>query len=230
MSDIAEFVATRLAALADAEKAPVMAAYMKTDQPFYGVQKPDRMPVFREMLKQFKATTAAQYKKRVLALWRLPHREEQYAAIHYAMKHKPFITSQMLPLYERLLREGQWWDLVDPVAVDLVGAALLGDKKEVQPIIDQWLDDDDMWIRRTALICQLKHKEKTDQRRLFRYCTKRADETEFFIRKAIGWALRQYSYAAPDAVAEYLTKKQKQLSGLSYREGAKQLRKIGYEL
>ena len=230
MGELARFVSSRFAQLADAEKASQMAAYMKTEQPFYGVQKPDRVPVFREMLKQFKAATFADYKKRVLELWRLKHREEQYAAIHYATKHKDFITAEAMPLFERLIREGQWWDLVDPVAIDLVGAALLRDKKTVQPTIDAWLDDDDLWIRRTALIGQIKHKEKTDERRLFRYCTKRAAEKEFFIRKAIGWALREYSYVAPQAVADYLINNREKLSGLSYREGAKQLLREGWDL
>lgn len=230
MGALADFVFTRFAALADADKAPQMAAYMKTDQPFHGVQKPARVPVFREMLQQFKATSFTAYKKHVLELWRLPHREEQYAAIHYATKHKNFITSKALPLFERMIRDGQWWDLVDPVAIDLVGAVFRNERKELQPTIDAWVEDQNLWVRRTALICQIKHKAETDERRLFRYCTLRGGETEFFIRKAIGWALREYSYVAPDAVAEYLEKNRDDLSGLSYREGAKQLRREGYDL
>ena len=96
--------------------------------------------------------------------------------------------------------------------------------------MDTWIDHDDMWLRRAALISQIKHKKGTDEKRLFRYCTRRAAEKEFFIRKAIGWALREYSYTAPEAVCDFIRENRDSLSGLSIREGAKQLRRAGYEV
>lgn len=230
MTDPVSFVQSQFRQLADPVKAPEMAAYMKTDMPFYGIQKPQREPVYRQLNREFRAQSVKQYESTVLALWQLPHREEKYAAIEYAMRQRDFISEKRLPLYRRLVREGAWWDLVDPVAIHLIGIAYLGSRKPLQEQMDAWIESPDLWIRRTAIICQIKHKTETDERRLFGYCRARASETEFFIRKAIGWALREYSYTAPDAVCEFLLQNQEQLSGLSFREGAKLLRKKGYDL
>lgn len=225
--ELARFIQSRLRPLADAKKAAEMAAYAKTEMPFYGVQQPQRVPVFREMMRRFAPTSRREYEARVRALWRLPHREEKYAALEYARQAKPFVTSKSIRLYEKLIREGAWWDFVDTVAIHLVGHALLEERAAVRPIMDRWIEDDDLWIRRSALISQIGHKARTDARRLFGYCLKRAHETEFFIRKAIGWALRDYSYAEPVAVRDFLLAHRDRLSGLSFREGAKQLVRAG---
>jgi len=204
-----------------------MAAYMKTQMPFYGIQKPARVPVLREMKKRFPPQTRRDYETAVLALWRLPHREEKYAALEFAALWPDFVTAASLALYEKLIREGAWWDLVDPAATALVGRALRKERPTVRQAMDKWIDDEDFWIRRAALLSQIGHKEKTNQRQLFRYCLRRAHEEEFFIRKAIGWALRDYSYTAPEAVRSFLLNHRDRLSGLSFREGAKQLARCG---
>lgn len=222
-----DFVQSELKALADPAKAVPMAAYMKTDMPFYGVQKPDREAIHRQLKKRFIPSNRREYEAAVRALWELPHREEKYAAVEFAIMHEPFITSASLPLYERLIREGAWWDLVDGVAVVLVGGLLLRERTKLKPLMDEWVEDDHMWIRRTALLAHNKHRNKTDYRQLFDHCLRRAPENEFFIRKAIGWALREYSYAEPERVRDFLTKHRSTLSGLSYREGAKQLVRSG---
>ena len=125
-----------------------------------------------------------------------------------------------MPIFERLVREGQWWDIVDPVASWLVGRTLLNHETAVRPTIEAFIEDDDFWIRRTALLAHLGHKDKTRSDCLFRYCSALADEKEFFIRKAIGWALREYSKSEPAKVANYLRKNEGKLSGLSFKEGA----------
>jgi len=204
-----------------------MAAYLKTDMPFYGVQKPDRVPIYKEMKKRFQPQSQQDYEGAVLALWSLPHREEKYAAITFSLQNETFITAKSLPLYERLIREGAWWDLVDGVASDLVGRVLLEQRSRTRPVIERWIDDDDFWIRRTAILAHLRHKEQTDANQLFDHCLRRAHEKEFFIRKAIGWALREYSKAAPEEVGEFLLKNREALSSLSFREGAKRLVKAG---
>jgi 3-methyladenine DNA glycosylase AlkD len=109
-------VQERLAALANAEKAAEMAAYMKTTMPFYGVQKPDREPIMKELKQNFAPASHAQYEAGVLALWRLKHREEKYIAINYAGLFRQFVTPASLPLYERMIRDGQWWDFTDAIA------------------------------------------------------------------------------------------------------------------
>ncbi len=218
----------RFAELADPDKAIEMAAYMKTDKPFYGIQKPDRDPVYREIAKSFPATTHDEYADVVMALWNGKHREEKYASLDYAIRFKKFVDTSMLPMYEQLAREAAWWDLVDPIATHLVGNSFLADRKTITPIMKKWIDDDDMWIRRTAILSQNRHKENTDEALLFRFCLKRADEKEFFIRKAIGWALREYSWKAPEAVKNFLLTNRDKLSPLSFREGGKQLMRTGH--
>lgn len=208
-------------------KAKEMAAYMKTDMPFYGVQKPDRTLIYKKLKQAFKPKSQKEYEQGVRALWQLQHREEKYAALELACQNDEFISSKSLPLFEELIRDGAWWDFVDVIAVNLVGRALLKERKLLKPVIYKWIKDEDFWIRRTAIISQNKHKKETDEKQLFDHCLTCAHEKEFFIRKAIGWALRDYSYAQPQNVKKFLNANKTQLSGLSYREGAKQLERTG---
>jgi len=220
---LAGFVSGELRKQADPVKAPQMAAYMKTDMPFYGVQKPDREPILRAMKAMFVPTSAVEYEAGVVALWQLPHREEKYAAIEFAIRHKRYIAPAALPIYERLIREGAWWDLVDPVASLLVGRLLLDHRAETAAAMDAWIWDSDMWIRRAALLAHLKHKTHTDERQLFAHCLLCAEEKEFFIRKAIGWVLREYVKTAPVAVLAFLEAHRSRLSPLTVREASKHL-------
>ena len=226
-SALVKFVQENLRAAADPEKAAPMAAYLKTEMSFYGVQKGGRVTIYREMKARFAPEDRTGYEKDVLALWALPHREEKYTAIEYAFQSKEYITPESPPLYERLIREGAWWDLVDGVAISLVGCLLLEYREAIRPVMEKWIDDPDFWIRRTALIAHNRHKEKTDEKQLFDHCLRRAHEKEFFVRKAIGWALREYSYTAPEAVRDFLVGNRESLSRLSFREGAKHLVRSG---
>jgi 3-methyladenine DNA glycosylase AlkD len=213
----------RLSEAADPEKAGPMAAYLKTDMPFYGVQKAGRVPIQREIRKRFPPADPEEYRKSVLALWNLPHREEKYLAIGYARSFPAYIAPASMALYRQLIVEGAWWDLVDGIASDLVGTVLLDARPETTPTIEAWIDDPDLWLRRTAIICQLRHNERTDVGLLFRACEARMAETEFFIRKAIGWALRQYARTDPEAVRRFVIDHRDRMSGLSYREATKHL-------
>jgi 3-methyladenine DNA glycosylase AlkD len=226
--ELVRLIKKRLRAAADPAKAGPMAAYLKTDMPFYGVQKGERIPIYREMKKRFAPATRKEYEEVVLALWGLPHREEKYTAIEYANQSKKYITPGSLSLFERLIREGAWWDLVDGVAIHMVGQILLHNREKIRPVMEAWVEDEDMWIRRTALIAHIGHKEETDEAQLFDHCLRRSSEKEFFIRKAIGWTLREYSYTAPSAVKDFLISNRETLSGLSFREGSKQLVRAGF--
>jgi 3-methyladenine DNA glycosylase AlkD len=225
--DIVDYVQTELKKVADKDKAPVMAAYMKTDMPFYGVQKPDRLPILKGIKARYKPKNRAEYEKTIRRLWALPYREEKYIALNYACDFVSLAEADTLPLFEELVRDGAWWDFVDVLAGHLVGRLYLDYRPEIEPIMDQWIEDDDFWIRRTAILSHMKHKKQTDAKRLFSYCLSQADEKEFFIRKAIGWALREYSYSDPAAVKKFLLANKKRLSNLSFKEGAKRLVKLG---
>ncbi len=223
MNPLADFVTSGLAARADAEKAVAMAAYMKTTMPFYGVQADERRRVLRKARRVSPIESADAYRRTVIALWERPHREEKYCAVDLAVDEKRWISFDHLGLYRRLIVEGAWWDFVDLVAAKLVGRVLLDEPAQMWPVLDEWIDDDGMWLRRTAILAQLKHKDATDAGKLFEYCLRRASETEFFIRKAIGWALREYAKTDPDAVRVFLAAHGEELSGLSVREASKHL-------
>ena len=217
------FVSVRLAQAADQAKAPAMQAYMKTGMLFYGVQKAGRTVILRDVVREYPPDSADSYRELVLALWNLDHREEKYLALGVARHFKAHIVPAQIDLYRRLIVEGAWWDLVDEVATKLIRHLVVGYPVESWPEVDGWIDDDDMWLRRTALICQVGAKDHTDPDRLFAFCAARSHEKEFFIRKAIGWALREYAKTDPAAVAAFINAHLDELSGLSYREGSKHI-------
>ena len=217
------FASSSLESLSDSGKAADMARYMKTEMPFYGVQKAGRTPISRELVRRWPPATRSEYTALVRALWVLPHREEKYLALGVARAHSRFVTLSSIPLYRRLIVEGAWWDLVDEVATKLTGRVLLHQRDAMTPTIVKWLDHRNLWLRRTAIISQVGHKTDTDTDLLFQCCSSRAHETDFFIRKAIGWALRDYAWTAPDAVGSFVRAHQHKLSGLSKREATKNL-------
>jgi 3-methyladenine DNA glycosylase AlkD len=223
VNEASVYVQSALAEQANPDKAAQMQAYMKTEMPFYGVQKPGLIPVLRHVVKNFPPSTRAEYERLVLALWRLPHREEKYIAQRVAVKHRQFMVPASLPLYRRFVVEGAWWDFVDEASTHMVRELVLEFPLEVWPKVDTWIDADDMWLRRSAIICQVGAKERTDADRLFSFCEQRAFEKEFFIRKAIGWSLREYAKTDAAAVAAFATSHREDLSGLSYREATKHI-------
>jgi 3-methyladenine DNA glycosylase AlkD len=226
-SKIADFVRLEFEKKADAQKAIEMAAYMKTATPFFGVQKPERIPVYRELKKRFKPEQRADYEANTRELWALPQREGKYTALFYAGAFPEYVDAESINLYADLIREGSWWDFVDDIAINLVGHAYRRDRRIIKKTIDKWTRDDDMWIRRTTLICHNHHKSETDQDQLFKTCLLLCSEKEFFIRKGMGWALREYSYVAPDQVKRFVTAHKDKLSPLTFREATKQLVRSG---
>jgi len=223
MEKMIRFLARELRKVGDPERAAGMAAYLKTDMPFYGVPNPVAKKIYREMRRRFPVSSRIEYVIAIETLWSRPHREEKYCAIRLAIDYPEYITIGSVPLYRRLIEEGAWWDLVDDIAIRLVGRVLLDDRPRMHPKLDRWIDDRDMWIRRSAILSQIKHKDRTDQEQLFGYCVKRVDEKEFFIRKAIGWALREYAKTEPEAVRRFALDHRDQLSGLSFREATKHI-------
>jgi 3-methyladenine DNA glycosylase AlkD len=220
---LVEFVQSQLSARADPARAEPMAAYMKTQMAFYGVPKPERVPIGRELKRHFAPVNVSQYRENVLALWNLPHREEKYLAIGYARQFPAFIEFAQIDLYERLIIEGAWWDLVDEIASPIVSRVLLNHRRQMRPVLEGWIESPVMWLRRSAIICHNGHKGATDWAQLSDFCLRRAGEQEFFIRKAIGWALREYARTNPEAVRTFLRAHGEKLPGLSYREAAKHL-------
>jgi 3-methyladenine DNA glycosylase AlkD len=232
--ELVAFVAARFRELGDPEVAAGQAAYMygkrfqamypgESGDPHYGVKSAGIKAVRREVRERFPIDTADAYLTAVTTLWELPHREEKYLAVGVAQSSTDLISIDRVPLYRRLVVEGAWWDLVDGVAANCVGGVLLRRREVMKPVIERWIDDEDLWVRRTALLAHLTHKAATDEAQLFDHCRRRMHEKEFFIRKAIGWVLRQYARSAPDAVRAFALEHRDQMSRLSVREATKHL-------
>ena len=117
---------------------------------------------------------------------------------------------------------GAWWDRVDDFP-HVLGQSMLAEPEAIWPVLDEWVECDNLWLRRVAILSQLDAKDRTDEERLFSYCSMRMSERGFFIRKAIGWALRQYARTAPTAVCNFCIAHREGLSGLSFREATKHL-------
>jgi 3-methyladenine DNA glycosylase AlkD len=221
-----ELAARALALLEDAavpaDAAP-MAAYMKHVQSFLGVKKPRRVPIGRELAKEFAPQSPQELRAHVDALWSGEFRESRYVALDLLWRWRELTTLAELDWLIGLVQSGAWWDLVDELAVRPIGRLWELHRKDVSRAADRWIDDPDLWVRRVAIIGQNKHKGATDTARLFRYAIERGDESEFFIRKAIGWALREHAHHDPDTVRTFLARHGAKLSPLSQREAAKHL-------
>ena len=188
----------------------------------------DIQKVYAVLKEECDPMTVPLYSELVETLWNLPHREEKYIAIDVAMHYKKCIVLDNLPLYESMIREEfMWWDLVDPLATNIIGTLTKNARSEMEPVLRSWIEDDNMWIRRTAILAQLKHKEQTNGDMLLEFCRRCMREQEFFIRKAIGWALREYAKTEPERVKTFLLQEKEHLSGLSFREASRTMVKEG---
>ncbi|MBN2797856.1 MAG: DNA alkylation repair protein [Deltaproteobacteria bacterium] len=208
-------------ALANEERAAGQAAYMKRALPFLGVTRPQLAALRRGWRREYPLAAPGAYEAVVEGLWALPFQEGRYQAV-WVCRTWPLDPAR-LPLYRRMIEEGAWWDLVDELAAHVVGRLLLEHREALSPVIRAWGEAPHLWVRRTAILAQLQHKEHTDEALLFDLCAARAHEPDFFIRKAIGWALRQHARVAPEAVRAFLEAQGPRLSGLSRREAAKHL-------
>jgi 3-methyladenine DNA glycosylase AlkD len=208
--------------LADPDKAEPMQAYMKTDQPFYGVQAKPRRDSFKAIAKQFKAISRPEYEQIIFELWQSSHREAMYQALEVAQHFKKYRDPGSWPIYERLVRTASHWDTLDEVARNLI-SALVRQHREFEARLVEWAEDDNFWVRRASLLAHLKHKAQTNTVLLAETILKLAPEKEFFIRKAIGWVLRDYSYTNPAWVRQFVEQHAAQLSSLSQQEALKQI-------
>jgi 3-methyladenine DNA glycosylase AlkD len=218
------------AAVADPDRAKGQRAYMKSEMPYHGIATPQMRAICRQIFKDYPLDSADAWEATVLELWRgAEHREERYAAIELLgyKPYRPFFTPERIHTLEELIASGAWWDYVDTIAINLVGHLLALHPEPIKPILQEWSIGEDIWLRRTAILSQLKFKDRTDAALLFEFIEPSIEDKEFFLRKAIGWALREYSKTEPDTVIEFIARNRGRLSRLSRREGLKVLRKQG---
>jgi len=221
-----EQLRAELAAAGDPVKAEQQQRYMKSAMPYHGLAAPELRALLRPHLRAFAPTDRAEWERTVLSFWDgATHREEWYAAIALA-RHRSARSWQdvaTLGLYRHLVVTGAWWDVVDETAQHLVGACLRADRSPVTEVMRRWAVDDDLWLRRTSIICQIAHGADVDRDLLTFAIERNLDDPSFWLRKAIGWALRQYARVDPAWVRAYVERLGARMSGLSTREATKHL-------
>ena len=209
---------------ADSSKAPKMQEYMKSAMPYRGVSSPQQKVIWRQVFQAHPLSSPDQWQRVALTLWReAAFREERYAAIALTdlRTYASHRTMASVPMFEEMIVTGAWWDLVDPIATHQLGDVLRTDPSRLSKLMRRWSRDDDMWKRRAAILCQIRFKRDTDLKLLYDCIEPNLADTQFFIRKAIGWALRQYAWSDPREVKRYVKANRERLSGLSVREALK---------
>ena len=199
-----------------------MQAYMKTNQPFYGIQAGPRRVLFRAAVHRHPITTRSDFEEVIHELWEGIHREEQYVALDVAERFKKFRDADSWPLFTHLVHTATHWDTLDWVAGKLVSLLILKYRHFEEDAAD-WAFSERMWVRRASILVHLRHKSETHTDLLATTILRLAHERAFFIRKAIGWVLRTYARTDPDWVLAFVNTHTALLSGLSRREALKHL-------
>lgn len=226
-TDVIAAVRAALLPHADEERGAGQQRYMKSQLPYLGLQTPVLRKALRPVLASpaYRIDSREEWEATIRALWdEATHREHWYAALallgHRA--YRDWRDPAALPLMRDLIRDGAWWDVVDDIATHFVRDVLLGWPDEVAPVLRGWARDEDLWTRRAAMLAQVGAKERTDTDLLTDVIEPNIGHPDFFSRKAIGWALREYARTDPDWVRTFV-EAHPSLSGLSRREALKHL-------
>ena len=199
------------------EQAGPMAKYMRNLFPFLGIKKPERATLSKEFLKIKKKDIIIDWGF-IFKCYDMPEREFQYLAIEYMEKVKDLFVVEDMKNIEKLLITKSWWDSVDAIN-RIVGHIAIRYPSVKEDVLLKWMKSENIWLNRVSIIFQLKYKEETDVRFLSQSILHNSDTNEFFINKAIGWALREYSKTNREWVKEFI--ENNRLSKLSVREGSK---------
>lgn len=212
----------RLDELADPERAGQMRAYMRDQFDFLGISSADVLATWQQARREVVETVGAPTAEDTLAFaeacWDHDERELQYVGARELQARVRLLRPEHLGRVRALVQSRSWWDTVDILAPRVVGP-MAEAHDEVRAAMDEWIEDDDVWVVRSALLHQLFHRDDTDVERLAAYCRRQARHPDFFVRKAIGWALRQYSYTDPAWVTDFV--RRTELTQLSAREAMK---------
>lgn len=230
MPDLVDDLRHRIAEAGDPAKAPQMRAYMRSDLPYRGVTSVPLRAILREVIPRHPLLDRTAWEGTVRRLWdEAEYREEWYAALAVA-RHRQYRAYQdvdTLALYRDLVVSGAWWDVVDDIAGHLVGDILAADPGQVTPVMRAWAVDENIWLRRTAILCQIGRKGGTDTALLRFALTENLEDSPhghtFWIRKAVGWALRQQARVDPDWVRSFVSEHDQDMSGLPRREALKHI-------
>ena len=208
---------------ADPEQARGMSAYLRHQFQFFGIKAPQRVLLSRAYLNTHgQPSELIEQLKLARACYQAPYRELQYFVQDWLKPQAKRLGPEHLPLIEELIQTQPWWDTVDFLAPTLVGAILSKDRALWEDYPERWIHHESLWLRRSAIIFQLKYKERTEDEVLLRYCLSQAQEREFFIQKAMGWALRERSKTRPQLIRDFVSAHE--LPALTRREALKWLK------
>ncbi len=210
---------------ANPTNAEPMAKYMKNLFPYLGVKTPERREITKKFFKENSLPPISDLEEIIRDLWELPEREFQYFAVGMLRKFSKKLDKDFIELFEHLIITKSWWDSVDGIASWLVGSLFKRFPKLIKPYTEKWMKSGNMWLQRTMILFQLGYKDETDVKLLFKNIKKCMDSKEFFIQKAIGWALREYSKTNAQAVIDFV--ENNELAPLSKRETLKWLKNQG---
>lgn len=232
MTRLVQEVRSALAEVGDPERAAGQQRYMKSALPYRGLRSPELTRLLTPILDGDRCEDREEWETAIRELVAgATHREEWYAAVALT-RHRFYRAWRQAPeslgLYDDIVRRTAWWDVVDEIASHPVGEVLAAHRDAATPVIERWASDDHLWIRRTAVLAQLNHRDLTDVGLLERVLDANLERSrhgsEFFIRKAVGWALRQHARIDEAWVRAYVLSRRDRLSGLSVREATKHLR------
>jgi 3-methyladenine DNA glycosylase AlkD len=229
MPDVSELAAVllkrlddRFAATRDPARAQAMRAYMRDQFQYAGLPAPTLRALERVAFAGLGPPSEEDLREFALGCWERPDREFQYVACDYLRSHVTVPGPGFIEVARTLITTRPWWDTIDPLATRFVGG-LVQRHPALTATMDDWSGDPDMWLVRTAILHQLHYGTSTDTERLFSYCLRQAGHRDFFVRKAIGWALRHYARTDPEAVRAFVAANRSSLSPLSIREATKHL-------
>ncbi|KHD86091.1 DNA alkylation repair protein [Heyndrickxia ginsengihumi] len=205
----------------DIEYAEWSREYLRNQFDFLGIRTPIRRKLTKQFMKEYGLPARNQLKEVILLLWDLPHREYQKAALDILENVKKTLLPTDMEWLEKLIVTKSWWDTVDALAPNIMGYLFQTFPELIQQYPENWIESDNIWLQRSAILFQLKYKLETDDELLFRYILRRADSNEFFVQKAIGWVLREYAKTEPEKIRTFV--EQHELKALSRREALKHL-------
>jgi len=204
---------------ASEEQAGPMSVYMRNKFPFLGIKSPLRKQLLKQLFSEYEMPKGEQLLFETMALYNMPEREFQYAAIAMLEKGKKQLGTLDLKFCESLITNKSWWDSVDAIAPSIVGMIVLKDRAKGEEVMRQWSASENMWLNRSAILYQLKYKAEMNEQLLHEIIRMHIGSKEFFIQKAIGWVLREYAKTNPESVASFVN--ETDLKPLSRREALK---------
>jgi 3-methyladenine DNA glycosylase AlkD len=223
--DLVTTIQQRFKANADKEIARQQEGYLKNHFSFHGIMTTPRRALIQDLHANFKYFSPLEMQQVFSSLWTLPEREYHHAAMDLMSKQVKKTDIAWLPFWEEKITQNSWWDSVDYIAPSLIGPLLVNDHTLQRQHTEKWLESSHLWLQRTAIIFQLKYKTKTNFTLLCDTILAMADSKEFFIRKASGWALREYGKTNAHAVSTFVNEYRDILSNLTVKEAERRLYK-----